>query len=217
MRGFSLRNQLRAICLPGSLGLYLAAVVIPGPVLPSVESALIQDRSRDRMLIDDFERAGPDNALGKRSGAFADSKGLGYCYVFFTDKADQTWGGGGHSLYLKFDTAKPGAWAGYWTDLGHANLGEFKFLTFYLKGLRGGELFKIGLRGERETNYETKLPIGAVVAGGVTTQWQKVSIPLKLFQTVRNWEDVGILSFNFEFSEGSRSGAILIDEIAFEK
>jgi hypothetical protein len=200
------RSLLNRLCPIYLVGIFAASA--PG---------MFQGAAQQKILVDNFEAAGPENALGNRSGAYADPKALGYCYSFFTARQDQIWSGKGHSLYLKFDTSRPGAWAGYWMDLGHADLTEYKFLTFYLKGLQGGELFKIGLRGKRETDSETKLLVSEILAGGVTTQWQKVGIPLRLFQAVRTWEDVNILSFNFEFAEGSRSGAILIDEIAFEK
>ena len=211
------RPSARITCQYASLSLGLAVLMAAVPAFPPAGMGFQGAAARQRILVDDFERTDPENALGKRPGAFADPKGLGYCYVFFTAKEDQTWGGKGHSLYLKFETSKPGSWGGYWTDLNHLNLKESNFLTFYLKGLQGGEQFKVGLRGERESERETKLLIGEVLAGGVTTEWQKVSIPLRLFQEIRNWDDVNILSFSFEFAAGSRSGAVLIDEIAFEK
>jgi hypothetical protein len=169
------------------------------------------------ILVDDFEHAGPENARGQRSGAFADPGGLGYCYVFFTVAIDQVWGGKGHSLYVKFDTSKPGAWGGYWTSLGHLDLAGFEYLAFSVKGLQGAEHFTIGLKGKLDASSETKVAIEDALPGGVTTAWQRVRIPLRAFTAIRDWSDVNTLSFNFESSAGSRAGAIVIDEIAFEK
>jgi hypothetical protein len=194
---------------------YLLLLVLSLPSL--LELAQAQGTgSLNRILVDNFERPGPGNGLDKSTGAFSDPGGLGNCYVFFTAMKDQALGEKGHSLYVKWDTSKPGSWGGYWTDLGHLDLQGIAKLTFYVKGLRGKERFKVGLRGEYQAKYETKLLINDVLPDGITTEWQKVAIPLRSFKAVPKWNDVNILSFSFENAFGSDRGAILIDEISFE-
>ena len=176
-----------------------------------------QDQS-NKVMVDNFEKPGKQNCRKGDFGAFSDPKSLGYCYLFFVqNKENNVLGASRYSLYIEWDTSKEGAYGGYWTDLKHLNLEDFNYLTFYLKGMKGRETFKVGLRGPLSSTYETKTLIGRALNKGVTTKWQKVTIPLKWFGAVMDWSDVNVLSINFENAFGSKKGAILIDEIAFEK
>lgn len=170
-----------------------------------------------RIIVDDFERPGKQNSLGGDFGAFSDQEAHGSCYLFFFEnKENNVYNGGKYALHIDWDTSKKGAFAGYWTDLRHLNLQGFNSLCFSVKGLKGGEIFKIGLRGLLNSEYETKIEINRVLEKGVPSEWQRVKIPLKWFMAVDNWDDVNILSINFENAFGSNKGAILIDDIAFE-
>lgn len=171
-----------------------------------------------KILVDNFEKPGKVNTIGGDFGAFSDSKSLGSCYLFFIEnKAKDKLGDSKYSLYVQWDASKEGAYAGYWTDLKHLNLEEFNYISFYVKGTKGGEKFKIGLRGKINAAYETKILINEVLSKGATTEWQKVVIPLKYFSAVQDWKDITIFSINFEHTFGSDKGAILIDNITFEK
>lgn len=176
-----------------------------------------QDQS-NKITVDNFEKPGKKNSRGGEFGAFADPKSLGHCYLFFVqNKEDNVLGASRYSLYIEWDTSKEGAYGGYWTELRHLNLEDFNYLTFCVKGMKGGEVFKVGLRGPLNSTYETKTLIVRALKKGVTTKWQKVTIPLKWFGAVMDWSDVNVLSINFEDAFSSGKGAILIDEIAFEK
>ncbi|MFH1702234.1 MAG: hypothetical protein ABIB41_02220 [Nitrospirota bacterium] len=171
----------------------------------------------EKIIVDNFEN-GKHNSLGGNSGAFADNKDLGYCYLFYVqNKQKEIFGESKYSLCIQWDTSKEGAYGGYWTDLKHLNLEGFNYLTFYVKGSKGGEKFKIGLRDKLNSNYETKILINEVLIKGVTTEWQRVIITLKRFEAIQDWRDVNIFSINFEYAFGSEKGLILVDEIAFEK
>ena len=172
----------------------------------------------NKIIVDDFEKPGKKNSLGFDFGAFADGESLGYCYIFFVeDKSKDLAEKKGYSLYIQFDTTKKGAYGGYWTDLRHLNLEDFNYLSFYLKGVKGGEKFKVGLRGKMDASYETKILINEILGKDVTTEWEKVKIPLKRFEAISDWRDVNMFSINFENAFGSGKGAIMIDDIAFEK
>lgn len=176
-----------------------------------------QDQA-NKVMVDNFEKPGKQNCRKGDFGAFSDPKSLGHCYLFFVqNKENNVLGASKYSLYIKWDTSKEGAYGGYWTDLKQLNLENLNYLTFYLKGMKGRETFKVGLRGPLSSTYETKTLIGRALNNGVTTKWQKVIIPLKWFGAVMDWSDVNVLSINFENAFGSGKGAILIDEIAFEK
>ncbi len=172
----------------------------------------------DRILVDNFDEPMRQNPQkNSRHGAFADERSLGECYVFFYGGADRVFGGNGYSMHIQWDTSKPGAYGGYWNELKHLNLENYNYLTFYIKGFNGGETLKIGLRGKEDAQYETKILINDALKTGVSTEWQKVVIPLKWFKAVESWRAVSVFSLNFEHAFGSGKGQILIDEIAFEK
>lgn len=172
----------------------------------------------NKIIVDNFEKPGKQNSLGGDFGAFADDKKLGHCYLFFIqNKEKDKLGESKYSLYLQWDTSKEGAYGGYWTNLKHLNLEDFNYVSFYVKGVKGGEKFKVGLRGKLDSTYETKMLIDKALKKGVTTEWQKVTIPLKWFKAIQDWYDVNIFSINFEHAFGSEKGAILVDEIIFEK
>ncbi|OGW12626.1 MAG: hypothetical protein A3G93_13305 [Nitrospinae bacterium RIFCSPLOWO2_12_FULL_45_22] len=172
----------------------------------------------DKILVDNFEKPGKHNSLGHDFGAFSDQKNLGHCYLFFSqDKQKESLNESKYSLYIQWDTAKEGSYGGYWSDLRHLNLESFNYLSFYVKGVKGGEKFKVGLRGKVDATYETKILINEALKEGVTVEWQRATIPLKWFKAIQNWGDVNMLSINFEYTFGSGSGAILIDDIVFEK
>jgi len=95
-----------------------------------------------------------------------------------------------------------------------ADLSKFKTMTFYIKGEKGGETFEIGMNDVISNRREDAVFIGSIyryLPKGVTTEWQKVIIPLK------DWFGPNlsqVYSFVFNFNEGGR-GVFWIDEIAF--
>ncbi|MBA4368071.1 MAG: hypothetical protein C0403_10600 [Desulfobacterium sp.] len=170
------------------------------------------------VIVDNFEKPGKKNSRDGDFGAFSDPKSLGRCYLFFfQNKEKDIQVTSEYALYIEWDTSKAGAYGGYWTDLKHLNIENHGHLSFYVKGLKGGEKFKVGLRGSVNSTYEKKILINRVLKNGVTTEWQKVNIPLKWFGAIDDWGDVNMLSINFENAFDSGKGAILIDEITFEK
>jgi len=114
----------------------------------------------DKIIVNNFEKSSNNNALHADFSAFADNKNLGYCYLFYVKNTQQEMlKGNEYSLQIKWDTTKKGAYGGCWADLKHLNLESFNYLTFYVKGLKGGENFKIDLRGRSDAPSETKFLI----------------------------------------------------------
>ena len=186
-------------------------------LIPITTTVYAQSQSA-RILIENYDK--PKSLNPKEEylyGAFADENSLGTCYVFFYGGSEKVFGGKGYSLHLQWDTSKPGAYGGYWNKLMHINLQDYNYLTFYIRGFKGGERLKIGLRGQSDAYYESKIHINEALKTGITTEWQKVIIPLNWFKAIETWRDVSIFSINFEYNYGSGKGEILVDEIAFEK
>ncbi len=95
-----------------------------------------------------------------------------------------------------------------------ADLSQFKTLTFFVRGQKGGETFEIGLNDVISNRREDAVYVGSVyryLPGGITTEWQKVTIPLS------DWfgPDLSmVFSLVFNFNEEGR-GVFWIDEIVF--
>ena len=155
------------------------------------------------LLVDDFRDTNPVNLLGGSSGAFgADS---GSTSVVYYDKT---------GVHLVYDVSKPGSVAGYFTLLNQADLRSYNAVSFAIKGAAGKEKVDVGLR---DTGLrETRIPIGEYLPGGVSTSWQKVTIPLVAFASVANWSSMD--NFNIVVGNwlGSGAGQVYLTSVRFE-
>lgn len=95
-----------------------------------------------------------------------------------------------------------------------ADLSKYRTMTFYIKGAKGGETFEIGMNDVVSNRREDAVLAGSIyryLPNGVTTEWQKVTIPLS------DWFGPNlsqVYSFVFNFNEEGR-GIFWIDEITF--
>ena len=158
--------------------------------------------------------------------------------------------GTGYSLKLDYNVSqavsydgKP-TFAGYYSILkgpsGGTSLTAYKAISFYVKGYTGGEFFKVQLKNSSADNiyYASESYLGANDAthysrniasvyitdyldGGVTTTWQKVTIPFDNFANLDAWNSMLEFVIVFENAQSvtngsSTSGTIYIDNITFE-
>ena len=84
-----------------------------------------------------------------------------------------------------------------------------------IRGAAGGERVKIGLR-DNGLN-ESKIVIGEYLPGGITTAWQKVSIPLAAFPRVADWAHMENLNVAVEKQIASGAGSVFVKDIRFER
>ena len=95
-----------------------------------------------------------------------------------------------------------------------ADLSKYKTMTFYIKGDKGRETFEIGLNDVISNKREDAVFIGSIyryLPKGVTTEWQRVVIPLS------DWfgPDLSkVYSLVFHYNEIGQ-GAFWIDEVTF--
>lgn len=119
-----------------------------------------------------------------------------------------------------------GGWCGYYSVFKirekYLDLTDYKRLTFWIKGEKGGENFVIGLtdkKREKKDNSTKSLSITRYLPEGkITTAWQKAVVPLKSFKI--NYEQVYSLNVCFEsflYNNKINKGAIYIDDMKFEK
>ncbi|RJP60980.1 MAG: hypothetical protein C4541_02995 [Candidatus Auribacter fodinae] len=177
-------------------------------------------------LIDNFEKQG--NTFGGRSSTYM--KQPSGIVALRTDKV--FYGDSGRSLALRYKKAAEGGpygkggWCGYYTVIKRGprqyfDASGYKYLTFWIKGEKGGENFKIGVADETWDQREDSMKsedIGVYLeAQKITTEWQKAKIPLEDF-----WVDTSKLAsiavcFESEcFPEGGGQGDIYIDDLQFE-
>ena len=83
------------------------------------------------------------------------------------------------ALRLAYDVTKTASYAGYYSLIPQADLSPYGAVTFLVKGAGGGETARAGLRNA--ANAETKIAIGQYLPQGVTTAWQRVTMPLAAF------------------------------------
>jgi hypothetical protein len=103
-----------------------------------------------------------------------------------------------------------GGWGLQWdgSPAGQVNAFQHDFLTFWVKGDVGGEIFQIGLKDT--AGVETKRESPGYVA--VTTDWQQVVIPLADFTGVNKG---AIVNWNLGFNSSHGHGVICVDDARF--
>jgi hypothetical protein len=155
------------------------------------------------LLIDDFADTNPVNVLGGNSWLFGTESGGSILAYYDKD-----------SVRLVYDVSATSSYAGYTTLLRQANLTPYSAVTFLIKGASGGEKVKIGLRDS--LGNEPKIVLSEYLPRGVTTSWQKATIPLAAFTRVANWSSMESFVIVFENRIGSGTGTIFLDDIKFE-
>lgn len=128
-------------------------------------------------------------------------------YGIFYDDAEH---GAIKVMYLKADE---NTFAGAYVIL-MADLSKYSTLTFMIKGQKGGELFEIGLNDTISNKREDAVMVGSIyryLPQGITTDWQKVVVPLDDFFG-SNMQKV--YSIIVHFNEIGK-GAFWIDDIQF--
>ena len=165
------------------------------------------------LLVDDFNRGEKPNALGGDFGSWDKdpSDPTQRCTIAF-DQAN-AFGGAGYALKLDYDVDSPNpAYNGFWMKLQGTDLSAYKRLTFYIRGdsTRGfTPQIKLELKNGKE--------VGRYLLKGITDQWQQVSIPLKEFVGLTQWN--GMTEFVVVFDDITsvkKVGTIYLDEITFE-
>lgn len=168
------------------------------------------------LLVDNFDDGTPPNELGAGYGAFG-SNGGG-ASILHTSTV--TYGSSGCSLEITYNVNTSGSYSGLWmkfSNTGGINLSMYKYLSFYVRGLQGGELFKVELKDGTKT---AKVYITEYLDGGVTTEWKKVVIPLDNFVNIQNWNNITEFTIVFEEAQSTQNGSpksskIYIDNITF--
>ena len=131
-------------------------------------------------------------------------------------------GSGGKSLRVKANKGSDG-FCGVWIQFfdfksptkKYFDTTKYKYLSFWVKGEKGGEDFLIKLADQDWIEQEDSLPLGQVeefLKGGVTQQWKEVIVPLEKY-TMLDRKNMGGLTLEF-MTPGQQT--IYIDDVAFK-
>jgi len=169
----------------------------------------------DILMIDDFDDGAKPNNLGGDLGAWdrdpADDTQT--CTEYFTSEVKC--GDKGYSMKIDYDVDSPSpAFNGYWTKLQQIDITPYKNFVFYVKGDKEDGFttqFKIELKN-------TKNEVGKYYVKGVTSDWQKVVVPLSNFVGITDFSKMTEFVIVFEDRIATdRDGAIYIDNLHFSK
>lgn len=168
-------------------------------------------------VLDDFNDGGKLNNWGHETGSFSD--GGASC----VDSRDATSPQEGlFCLKLDYNVSASASYAGYWSPLGGEDLGGYTTISFWVKGTVGGEYFKVELKNNSTNPNRNRAAVYVTdyLDGGVTTDWQEVTIPFHNFVNLDSWNNMKELVFVFENSQSvtngsSTQGTIYIDSISF--
>lgn len=170
-------------------------------------------------VVADFDSS-DRNAAGNAFSAYQESPSA--ATVILDDKNSA----GGRALrlnYQKGETGGPygkGGWCGVYTVLRRGNdyvdVTPFNAVQFDVRGAAGGEHLELGMADQEWMVKEDSVKAGDLsfyLPGGITTKWQRVTIPLADFSRLQLTE-IGSLAFN---APVPGEGAVWIDNIAFVK
>ncbi|MFW2478910.1 MAG: hypothetical protein ACN4GF_02095 [Lentimonas sp.] len=113
-----------------------------------------------------------------------------------------------------------GAWIHFFDfrieDRKYFDASPYAYLSFWVKGEKGGEKFSVKIADKRLIEIEDSAHIGCItkyLPDGVTQQWQEVHVPFNQLRNVDKGK-LGGITFDFD-SPGDHS--IYIDDIVFKK
>lgn len=187
------------------------------PLLTIVALALGGDPS-GVLPIDDFND-GVQNRLGGYRNTFQRSPSTASAMRV----ADVYRGPGGRSVRIdvRRDTA---GFCGYWIHLfdfrldtpSYLDATPYGYLSFHVKGERGGESFEIKAADRQWIAKEDSVSLGGVeqyLAGGITAEWQEVIVPLGRAAALDVRQLGGV---TFDFSTGGRH-TVYIDDLCLKR
>lgn len=191
----------------------------------AVATALVTTGAPDADILDDFNDNNDTNYWDGGMGTMEASPGNDSISRSF----DTAGAFSGRSLKLAYNLNSASDWNGYFLLLNNSigvtkNLSGYRHLSFWVKGSVGGvEHLKIGLENTSAPaggRNRAGLYVNDYLDGGITNDWQKVSIPVAAFANLDGLTNAKTLTFVFERSYAdamgySRTATVLIDDIRF--
>lgn len=221
--------------MQGRLGAVVLSVLLAGVVARAQEEApaaaepaaepVAAPAVSEPLVVDGFEF--DQNVLRGRSGQYQREPSR----IFATRSAEFA-REGKRSLKIKYDKKGvggpfgKGGWCGVWTQFKvgsqYFDGSSYTKLSFWVKGMEGGEDFKVGLADmhwdKQEDSVKSQDVSNYISGGRVSTEWQQVVIPLE--EWFLDHKQLASLAFCFEadsYTDGAQSGIVFIDDIELLK
>jgi hypothetical protein len=213
--------------------LALAVVLTPGGAVHAtgssvnVSATVVSPPPPDADIVDDFNDRNDMNYWDGSMGAMEPVVGDNSIVRSF--ETSGALGGSGSSLKLAYTLNQVSEWNGYFLKLNTdaaviKDLSAYRQLSFWVKGSGPGvEHLKIGLENASAAasgRNNASMYVTDYLDGGITADWQKVSIPLDAFANLDSKANAKTLTFVFERSYADtvglpRTGAVFIDDVRF--
>ena len=157
--------------------------IVREPAKEKIEQTERPKISVPPVLVDDFNKGSTEGLFSERLtsiGAFQGTWAKRPSWSIITKTSEIRRGKRGKSLRMEWENL--GGWCGWYTLLDGLDASDYNALTFWVKGEKGGERFDVGLADGlmQELEIDAKY-VGAVtffLENGISTEWQKVKIPL---------------------------------------
>ncbi|MGB2706449.1 MAG: glucoamylase family protein [Candidatus Omnitrophota bacterium] len=173
------------------------------------------------IVIADFNKQNLINNLGGESGTWEKNPEDKAQRVAASLEDSVRRGKSGSSLKVEYGVNSPEtAINGFWTQLRDLDVSPYDHFEFWVKGdEKEGytTTFKIEFKKTRkDTEGQDETIKGSYIVKGVTSDWQKISIPLNVMNGILDWRDIKELVITFEKRRVDKpEGVLYFDDIAF--
>lgn len=177
--------------------------------LPEIQNAMniVGFQDEGHPFIINFDNGTDPNSFGGYGGGFGPTPAT-RSYANIGDPfPDKNYGPQGYAQEFTGSSQSDGVWLG----LNGHDISRWDRVSFWIRGDQGAEDILIGLK-DVSTN-EVQVRISDYLTDGITSEWQEVRIPLRVFLDggVRL---VSMDNISFTFA-GANGGKIWVDDIAF--
>jgi len=182
-------------------------------ILAVAVTFMVAGRSNAGILkVGDFDSGEKPNNLGGDFGAW--NKDPTDLTQMCTDSfsSEVKYGDKGYSLKLVYDVDSPNpAYNGFWTKLQNQDVTGYNELVFYVKGDE-----EKGFTTRFKVELKNPTQVSSFLVTGVTSEWQKVVIPLQKFKGITDWSQMSEFVVVFDdLTSNPKEGAIYIDDVYF--
>jgi len=100
-----------------------------------------------------------------------------------------------YSLRFDYNVSGERQDAGHWFALQHQDMRPYDAVRFDVRGLNGEEMLAFGFKDDRW--YEERISLEKYLQNPISKDWQTVTVPLKDFAKVRQWDSMDNFSISF--------------------
>ena len=118
----------------------------------------------------------------------------------------------GYALKLVYDVDSPNpAYNGFWMKLNNLNIDGYKNLVFHAKGDE-----EKGFTRRFKVELKNATQVGSTIIEGLTSQWQRIVVPLSAFGAITDWTAMTEFVIVFDdLTSMPKEGVIYIDNVMF--